>query len=124
MTASNAELLDAVAVSLTKEFRKKFLKNDFSTTEHAFDGRPKKMHGRISRLRKPDGSVNMQAVSRITRRAVSALRQIKGKGRLRFYPAKLALAQAQAKDVATSPPARITLHRDEIGFLFHIKAYA
>ena len=124
MTNGNTQLLDAVSTALSKEFQKRFLKNDFSTTEHAFQGRPKKMHGCLSKLLKADGSINLKAVSQITRRAISALHQIKGKRRLRFYSAKDAQAPAKAVNVSTSPPARIALHRNEIGILFHIRAYA
>jgi len=121
MPNTNAELLDAVSSALTHEFKKRFLKDDFSTTDDAFKGRPKKMHGCLSKLKKADGSVNMQAVSQITRRAVNALCQIKGKRRLRFYPAKLATVGAEnVTNVTVVPPARIAVQQDRIGFLFHI----
>ena len=130
MTRENAELLDAVAVALKKEFQKRFLKKDFSTTGTAFVGRPKKMHGCLSKLRKLDGTVNMQAISKLTRRAVNALHHIKGKGRLRFYASKLVRTEAKAANTTSTPPAKIALYwnaekiRDEIGFQFHIKSYA
>lgn len=123
MTNGNTQLLNAVSAALATEFQKRFNKNDFSTTDHAFEGRPKKMHGCLSKLLKADGSVNLKAVSLMTRRAVSALHHIKGKRRLRFYSAKDAQAPAKAVKLSTSPPARIALHRNEIGFLFHIRAY-
>ena len=127
MPATNADILEAVSSALTNEFKKRFLKDDFSTTDDDFKGRPKRMHGRLSNLKMPDGTVNMQAVVRMTRRAVNALSQIKGKRRLRFYPAKAALAPASAEsatNITVVPPARIAVQQDRIGFLFQIKAYA
>jgi len=123
MTKSNAELLDAVAVALQKEFRKRFLKSEFSTIDDAVQSRPIRMHGSVSNLRKADGSLNRQGVSQITRRAVSALRHIKGKQLLCFYPAKPARLESAAS-LTTLPPATIALQQDKIGFLFRIKARA
>lgn len=82
MIKSNAELLDAVAVALTKEFEKRYPIRDFSISTGKFDGQPKKMHGSLTLLRKPDGSMNKLAVARITRRAIIALKMLKGKRRL------------------------------------------
>jgi hypothetical protein len=131
MTQANSKLLNAVASALQKEFQRKFLKKDFSTSEREFKGRPRKMHGSLSNLQKKDGTVNLQAVSLIARRAVHALRLFKGKGRLCFYSKELAGgAKSKAANMTSAPPARINLYwnpkkiRDEIGFLFHVKAFA
>ena len=121
---TNAELLGAISNALTKEFQKQFLKGDFSTTNDRFQGRPKKMRGSLSRLKNSDGTLNMHAVDRMTRRAVSALHHIKGNRRLRFYFAKSINSEAKTENVTAMPPVRIALDRDEIAFLFHIKAYA
>lgn len=124
MTNNNFELLNAVSSALKKEFQKRFSSSDFSTSGQAFKGKPKKMHGSLAQLRKADGTVDLEAVSRMTRRAVEALIHLKRKRRLRFYPAKVKVEEDKSANVLTVPPARIALNRGEIGFVFHIKAYA
>jgi hypothetical protein len=121
-------LLDVVASALTKEFQRRFRKEDYSTGATASIGRPKKMFCSLSRLQNSDGAVNNKAVSFITRQAVSALLRIKGSKRLRFYSGK-GEEGSRAANVTSTPPAEISLYfnktriRDEIGFLFYIKSY-
>jgi len=124
MANNNSELLNALSAALKKEFEKRFTKRDFSTCGLAFKGKPTKMHGGLAQLRKPDGTVNLQAVSRMTHRAVTALVHLKRKKRLRFYPAIVKVEENKTANVVAVPPARIALLQDEIGFVFHIKAYA
>jgi hypothetical protein len=126
----NTDVLTAVAAELSKAFKKKFFKKDFATREGPLNGPPKKMHCSLAQFRKRDGSVNALAVSRIARRAVNVLRQMKGKGLMHLHSPARSMPAAKAEIRVATPPAAIAVSwneariRDELGFLFFIKVHA